>query len=81
MQLVWIQDVVIMEADLTMKLREWYLKASKQFGWSKTELIAGIAANAHEVLVLAVDGIAQNLENEDEVVECAIKPLLLISFM
>ena len=48
MQLGWIQNVVIMEADLTMELREWYMKAAKQFGWSKTELIANIAANVHE---------------------------------
>ena len=44
MKLGWIQNVVIMEADLTMDLREWYMKAAEQFGWSKTELIANIAA-------------------------------------
>ena len=43
MKLGWIQNVVIMEADLTMDLREWYMKAAKQFGWSKIELIANIA--------------------------------------
>ena len=32
MQLGWIQNVVIMEADLTMELREWYMKAAKKFG-------------------------------------------------
>ena len=53
MKLGWIQNVVIMEADLTMELREWYMKATKQLGWSKTELIANIAANAHEDIVLA----------------------------
>lgn len=58
MKLGWIQNVVIMEADLTMDLREWYMKAAEQFGWSKTELIANIAANAHENIVLA---------NEEEV--------------
>jgi hypothetical protein len=41
-----------MEADLTMELREWYMKAAKQFGWSKIELIANIAAKAHEDIVL-----------------------------
>ena len=54
MKLGWIQNVVIMEADLTMDLREWYMKAAKQFGWSKNELIANIAANAHENIVLAI---------------------------
>lgn len=55
MQLGWIQNVVIMEADFTMELREWYIKAVKQFDWSKTELIANIAANAHENIVLAIE--------------------------
>ena len=54
MKLGWIQNVVIMEADLTMDLREWYMKAAKQFGWSKNELIANIAANAYENIVLAI---------------------------
>ena len=55
MQLGWIQNVVIMEADLTMELREWYMKAVKQFDWSKTELIANIAANVHENIVLVIE--------------------------
>ena len=55
MQLGWIHNVVIMEADLTMELRDWYMKAAKQFAWSKTELIAQIAVNAHENIVLAVE--------------------------
>lgn len=55
MKLGWIQNVVIMEADLTMDLREWYIKAAQQFGWSKNELIANIAANAHENIVLAIE--------------------------
>ena len=54
MKLGWIQNVVIMEADLIMDLREWYMKAAEQFGWSKNELIANIAANAHENIVLAI---------------------------
>ena len=37
MELGWIQNVVIMEAELTMELREWYMKAAKQFGWTKCE--------------------------------------------
>lgn len=31
------------------------MKAAKQFDWSKTELIANIAANAHENIVLAIE--------------------------
>ena len=55
MQLGWIQNVVIMEAELTMELREWYMKAAEQFGWSKTELIANITDKAHENTVLAIE--------------------------
>lgn len=55
MKLGWIQNVVIMEVDMPMDLREWYMKATEQYGWSKTELIANIAANAHEIVVLAIE--------------------------
>lgn len=55
MKIGWTQNVVILEADLPMELREWYLKASMQFGWSKAELIEKIASNAHEMTVLATD--------------------------
>lgn len=68
MQLGWIQNVVIMEAELTMELREWYMRAAKQFGWSKTELIAYIAAKAHENLALAekVDAQDTSVKNKAE---------------
>lgn len=62
MQIGWIQNVVIMEAELTMELREWYLKAAKQFDWSKTELIACILANAHESVDLAMDEDLYNMD-------------------
>lgn len=55
MKLGWIQNVVIIPADPIMDLREWYMKAAEQFGWSKTELIANIAANAHANIVLAIE--------------------------
>lgn len=51
-ELGWTQNVVIMEADLSMEYREWYLKATQQFGWSKAELIAQIAAEAHLKITL-----------------------------
>lgn len=69
MQLGWIQNVVIMEAELTMDLREWYMKAVKQFGWSKTELISNIAENVHEVILLSIDENPQIIEEEKEVVK------------
>ena len=54
MQLGWTQNVVILEADLSMELREWYLKAANQFSWFKAELTQRIAANAHETIVLVI---------------------------
>ena len=55
MQIGWIQNVVIMEAELTMELREWYMRATKQFEWSKTELIAMIASEVHVEIVLEIE--------------------------
>lgn len=52
MQIGWTQNVVIMEADLTIEAREWYLKAVKQSEWSKAELVEMIASDAHEVIAL-----------------------------
>ena len=55
MKLGWTQNVVIMEADLTMELREWYIRAALQFGWSKSELIGRITDKAHEEITISVD--------------------------
>lgn len=72
MQVGWTQNVVIMEADLTMELRRWYLKAVKQFGWSKAELVEKIASNAHEKINLAVDGKNCNVGEQKMVVKCGM---------
>ena len=55
MKLGWTQNVVIMEADLTIELREWYVRAALQFGWSKAELMAQIVAEAHLEIVLDIE--------------------------
>lgn len=55
LQIGWTQNVVIMESNLSMDLREWYLQATKQFGWSKIELTESIADNAHEKITLAIE--------------------------
>lgn len=52
MQVSWTQNGVILEADLTMEERQWYLKAVLQFGWSKLELLDKIENRAHEEIVL-----------------------------
>lgn len=68
MKLGWIQNVVIMEADLTMELREWYMKAVIQRGWSKTKLIAMIALEVHLEIVLDNDvEICDNGSGENEI--------------
>ena len=55
----WLQNVVILEAALTMKGRAWYLQAAKQFSWSKKELADQISASAHLKTALDdVEGIA-----------------------
>ena len=69
LKLGWIQNVVIMEADLTMELREWYMKAAKQFGWSKTELIANITEEAHDEIALDVEEEAYCIVEENQIAE------------
>ena len=54
MQLGWTQNIVILEADLSMDQRKWYLKAASQFGWSKAELIEKVMDNAHETIDLTI---------------------------
>lgn len=54
MEMNWTQNVVILEADLTMEEREWYLKAACRFGWSKIELIEKILSEAHLKTVLDI---------------------------
>ena len=71
MQLGWIQNVVIMEAELTMELREWYMKAAKQFGWSKMELVENIKNEVHKEIVLDIgqnicDNVKHNTDSERE---------------
>lgn len=77
MQIGWIQNVVIMEADLSMKLREWYMKAAKQFGWSKAELIANIEARAHENISLEID---EEVCYNEEKTENSETTVLMIAF-
>ena len=51
-QIGWIQNVVILEAELNLELRMWYMQAVRQFGWSKLVLIAMIQKDAHLEIVL-----------------------------
>jgi hypothetical protein len=52
MTIGWTQNVVILEAELTLQKRVWYIQAARQFGWSKLELQQKIASGAHLEIVL-----------------------------
>lgn len=52
MKIGWTQNVVILEAKLTLPEKAWYLRAARQFGWSKAELLRQIAVDAHLTLDL-----------------------------
>lgn len=47
MKISWTQNVIILEADLNMDERRWYLRAAAQFGWSKAELKQKIDSASH----------------------------------
>lgn len=51
-QIGWTQNVVILEADLDLSLRLWYMRAVRQFGWSKLEVIEMIENEVHMEIVL-----------------------------
>ena len=53
MTIGWTQNVVILEAELTLQERAWYIRAAQRFEWSKLELQRKIAAGAH--LEIALD--------------------------
>ena len=66
MAIGWTQNVVILEAELTIQERAWYIRAVQQFGWSKLELQRQIAANAHTGNALDFEGeVCYTEENSD----------------
>ncbi len=74
LQIGWTQNVVIMEADLSMDLCEWYLRAAKQFGWSKAELTENIVDNVHEKIVLAnEDNLCYSEEQKNRVTDNGVR--------
>lgn len=52
MSIGWTQNVVILEAELTLREREWYIQAAGQFGWSKLALLKAIKERIHETITL-----------------------------
>ena len=57
MRLNWTQNVVIMETELTMDERHWYIRKAAESGLSKTELLRMIERAEHSEIALG--------ENED----------------
>ena len=53
MTIGWTQNVVILETELALQERAWYIRAVRHFGWSKQELQRRINGNAH--LEMALD--------------------------
>lgn len=53
MSLGWTQNIVILEADLTVRERLWYIRAALRFDWSKSALAQQITKSAHISLDLA----------------------------
>lgn len=53
MSIGWTQNVVILEAELTLQDKLWYIQAVRRFGWSKVTLAEEIASAAH--LEMALD--------------------------
>ena len=49
----WTQNVIILEVDLSVEERAWYLRAARRFGWTKSELTQRICEAAH--LEIALD--------------------------
>lgn len=76
LQIGWIQNVMIMEAELTMDLRGWYMKTALQFGWSKAELTTNIEENTYERLEIIVEKPDDCHENNGN--ECI--NLMLVAF-
>ena len=69
MEIGWTQNVVILEADLSMEERHWYLQAVKQFEWTKAELLRAIEAEAHLELTLDESEVLCYTENEQNEME------------
>lgn len=52
MTIGWTKNVVILEAELTLQKRAWYIWAAGQFGWSKLDLVRKIQEHVHETMAL-----------------------------
>ena len=70
MAIGWTQNVVILEAELTLQERAWYIRVVRQFDWSKLKLAERIGSSTH--LEMALDLSAELCYTEKNgVTECA----------
>ena len=70
MTISWTQSVVILEAELSLQERMWYIRAVQQFGWSKLELQRKIMAKAHLDIVLDTEDKMCYTDKKDISMEC-----------
>ena len=70
MSIGWTQNVVILEAELTLQEKAWYIQAVQQFGWSKLKLMEQIASAAHPEMALDLTSEVCYTE-ENSVKECS----------
>ena len=47
MEIGWTQNIVILEAGLTLEEMGWYIRAVRRYGWTKKQLVDGISAQEH----------------------------------
>ena len=77
MAIGWTQNAVILEAELALQERAWYIRAVRQFGWSKLKLAEKIAVSAH--LEMALDlTVEVCYTEENSVTECVNLSLIHI---
>ena len=66
MRLNWTQNVVIMEAGLTMDERCWYIRKAAESGLSKTEVLRMIESSAHlEIALGEIEDTCYTVENDE----------------
>lgn len=70
MEIGWTQNVVILEAVLSMEERRWYLGAVRQFGWTKVELQRNIESGIHLETRLDEPSIPCYTEYQNQKLEC-----------
>lgn len=71
MEISWTHNVVILEAELNLEERCWYLCAARQFGWSKADLQKKIAGEAHLEVCLDELEVPCYTEYKDNKLKCS----------